>query len=99
LFLLFRCYDDITGRDKGRLWRCEDRQIVILLMNIVTRALSFDATLEATVVAIVRSVSDAQIVNTLLWSEVNPADEREGEREKFEYFSIGSHSFNSHPVD
>jgi hypothetical protein len=59
LLLLLGRHNDVAGRDEGRLRRCEDCQVVVLLMDVVARSLRLDAALEAAIVAVVRCIGDA----------------------------------------
>jgi hypothetical protein len=58
LFLLFSCHYDATRCDKWRLRWCEHCQIVILLMNIISRTLHFHTTLETSIITIIWCISN-----------------------------------------
>lgn len=66
LFLLLCGDNDAARRYERRLRRCENSQIVILLMNIISRALCFHTTLKTSIITIIWSICNAQIVNSLL---------------------------------
>lgn len=73
---------DVAGSDHWRLWGRQNGQVVVLRMQIGSRPLHLDATLEAPVVAAVGGVLDLQVVDTVPGPEVNSRREAEVEEEE-----------------
>lgn len=71
LFLFLRCDNNASGSHKWRLRWCQNRQIVILLMDVIPSSLCFDSAFEAAIVAAVWCIGDAQIINSLVGSVVD----------------------------
>lgn len=71
LFLFF-CGDDYASRcHKRRLRWCQNSQIVILLMNIVTGSLRLNSALKPSIISAIWCIRNAEIVDSLVGPIVN----------------------------
>lgn len=87
-FLIFGGGGNGAGGDHWRLWRCQNRYIIILLMDIGSSSNRFDTTLKASIVAIVRCILNAQIINALVRSEIHSVVEKWERKRSLEYRAI-----------
>lgn len=75
-FLIFGGRCNVARCNHGRLWRCQNGDIVILLMDIGTRTNGFDATLETSIVPIIRCIRYTQIVHAATRLKVDSANSK-----------------------
>ena len=74
LFLFLRCDNDVARCNERWLRRCENSQIVILLMNIIPSALCFYTTFKASIITIIWCICNAQIIDAFLRSKINSVE-------------------------
>lgn len=80
LFLLLGGDNDAAGRNEWWLGWCENSQVVILLMNIISCALCLHTTFKTSIITIIRCICYAQIVNSLLGTKIDSVIWKERER-------------------